>query len=146
MYNLEDNNMNEVLPKNKKIVLFDGVCNLCNSSVNFIIERDKNDIFRFASLQSPIGQKLVKERGLDPEKLESVILIDPGIAYYQKSTAAIEISKHLSGGYSTLKYFSFLPETIRDSFYNIIANNRYRWFGKAENCSIPTQELKAKYL
>lgn len=138
--------MNEVLPKNKKIVLFDGVCNLCNSFVNFIIERDKNDIFRFASLQSPIGQKLVKERGLDPEKLESVILIDPGIAYYQKSTAAIEISKHLSGSYSNLKYFSFLPENIRDSFYNIIANNRYRWFGKAENCSIPTPELKAKFL
>ena len=95
--------MKETIPNNKKIILFDGVCNLCNDSVQFIIERDKNDIFRFASLQSELGQKLTSERGIDPQAMDSIILIEPGIAYYEKSTAAIEISKHLSGGYSLLR-------------------------------------------
>lgn len=138
--------MNQGLTEDKKIILFDGVCNLCNSTVNFIIERDKKDVFRFASLQSEIGQKLVSERGLDPVELESVILIEPGIAYYRKSSAAVEIARHLSGGYSYLKYFSILPETLRDGIYNIIANNRYKWFGKEESCSIPTPELTEKFL
>lgn len=145
-YKYSENKMDNILPENKKIVLFDGVCNLCNSSVNFIIERDKYDVFRFASLQSEIGQKLVSERGLDPAELDSVILIEPGIAYYRKSSAALEISSHLSGGYSLLKYFSFLPESFRDGIYNLVANNRYKWFGKEESCSIPTPELKAKFL
>ena len=134
------------LPGNKKIILFDGVCNLCNGSVNFIIERDKKDIFRFASLQSEIGKKLLLERGLNPLILDSVILIEPGIAYYRKSSAALEIVKHLSGGYSLLKYFSFLPESLRDGIYKVIANNRYKWFGKEESCSIPTPELQGKFL
>ena len=133
------------LPGNKKIILFDGVCNLCNGSVNFIIERDKKDIFRFASLQSEIGKKLLLERGLNPLILDSVILIEPGIAYYRKSSAALEIVKHLSGGYSVLKYFSFLPESLRDGIYKVIANNRYKWFGKEESCSIPTPELQGKF-
>jgi len=138
--------MKNRLPENKKIVLLDGVCNLCNNSVNFIIERDKNDVFRFASLQSEIGQKLVSERGLDPTQLESVILIEPGIAYYQKSSAALEIAGHLPGGISYLKYFSILPEGFRDSIYNIIAGNRYKWFGKKDACMLPTANLQAKFL
>lgn len=138
--------MTTELPKNKKIILFDGVCNLCNNSVNFIIEHDKNDIFRFASLQSEIGKKLTSERGIDPEELDSIVLIEPGVAYFKKSTAALEISKELSGGYAMLKYFSFLPEGLRDGVYNLIANNRYKWFGKKESCMIPTPELKAKFL
>ena|SRR5690606_221821 len=138
--------MKNNLPENKKIVLFDGVCNLCNNSVNYIIERDKNDIFRFASLQSEIGQELVSERGLDPNELQSMILIEPGIAYYRKSTAALEISGHLSGGISYLKYFSFLPEGLRDSIYDFIAGNRYKWFGKKDVCILPTANLQAKFL
>ncbi|MGY5847291.1 thiol-disulfide oxidoreductase DCC family protein [Salegentibacter sp. HM20] len=134
------------LPKNKKIILFDGVCNLCNNSVNFIIKHDKKDVFRFASLQSEIGQKLVSERGLDPEELDSIVLIEPGVAYYRKSTAALEISRELSGGYSLLKNFLFLPESLRDVVYDLVANNRYKWFGKQESCMIPTPELKAKFL
>lgn len=134
------------LPKNKKIILFDGVCNLCNNSVNFIIKHDKKDVFRFASLQSEIGQKLVSERGLDPDELDSIVLIEPGIAYYRKSTAALEISRELSGGYSLLKNFLFLPESLRDVVYDLVANNRYKWFGKQESCMIPTPELKAKFL
>ncbi|CAM4297638.1 thiol-disulfide oxidoreductase DCC family protein [Gillisia limnaea] len=138
--------MTTELPKDKKIILFDGVCNLCNNSVNFIIEHDKKDVFRFASLQSEIGQKLTSERGIDPEELDSIVLIEPGVAYFKKSTAALEISKELSGGYSMLKYFSFLPEGLRDGVYDLIANNRYKWFGKKDSCMIPTPELKAKFL
>ncbi len=134
------------LPKDKKIILFDGVCNLCNGAVTFIIEHDKKDVFRFASLQSEIGKKLVAERGMDPEELDSIILIDPGVAYYQKSSAALEISRELSGGYSLLKNFSFIPEAFRDGIYNFIANNRYKWYGKKETCMIPTPELKSKFL
>ena len=138
--------MKETIPKNKKIILFDGVCNLCNDSVQLIIERDKNDVFRFASLQSEVGQKLTSERGIDPEAMDSIILIEPGIAYYEKSTAALEISKHLTGGYSLLRYFSFLPEGFRNGVYDIIAKNRYKWFGKKDECMIPTPELKAKFI
>lgn len=138
--------MNESTSQNKKIILFDGVCNLCNNAVKFIIERDQNDVFRFASLQSEAGKKLTVERGIDPEAMDSMILIEPGVAYYQKSTAALEISKDLSGGYSFLRHFSFLPEGFRDGIYNIIANNRYKWFGKKDACMIPTAELKAKFL
>lgn len=134
------------LPQDKKIVLFDGVCNLCNNAVIFIIEHDKKDVFRFASLQSEIGEKLVEDRGMDPEELHSIVLIDPGVAYYRKSTAALEISRELSGGYSLLKNFLFLPESLRDGIYNFVANNRYKWYGKKENCMIPTPELKSKFL
>jgi len=134
------------LPKDKKIVLFDGVCNLCNKAVTFIIEHDKKDVFRFASLQSEIGKKLVEERGMDPEELDSIVLIDPGVAYYKKSTAALEISRELSGGYSLLKNFLFIPESLRDGVYNLVANNRYKWYGKKESCMIPTPELKSKFL
>lgn len=138
--------MTENIPDNKKIILFDGVCNLCNNAVNFIIERDEKDVFRFASLQSELGKKLTSERGIDPEEMDSMLLIEPGVAYYQRSTAALEISKDLSGGYSMLKYISFLPEGFRDSIYNLIARNRYKWFGKKESCMIPTAKMKAKFL
>jgi predicted DCC family thiol-disulfide oxidoreductase YuxK len=134
------------LPKDKKIILFDGVCNLCNNAVNFIIEHDKKDVFRFASLQSETGKKLTSKRGIDPEVIDSIVLIEPGVAYYQKSTAALEISKELSGGYSFLSYLSIFPEVIRDGIYDLIANNRYKWFGKKDACMIPTPELKAKFL
>ncbi len=133
-------------PENKKIILFDGVCNLCNNAVTFIIQRDQKDIFRFASLQSELGQKLTKERGINPDEIDSIVLIEPGVAYFQKSTAALEIARQLSGGYSLLKNFLFLPESLRDGVYDIIANNRYKWFGKKESCMIPTPELKSKFL
>ena len=134
------------LLKNKKIVLFDGVCNLCDGAVQRIIKHDKKDVFRFASLQSDFGRKLIAERGLDPEELDSIMLIEPGVAYYRKSTAALEISRDLSGGYSILKNFLFIPENLRDGIYDFIASNRYKWFGKKDQCMIPTPELKAKFL
>lgn len=134
------------IPENKQIILFDGVCNLCNSFVNLVIRQDKKDRFRFASLQSEIGKELMKERNLDPDKLDSIILINPGVAYYLKSTAALQIAKHLSGGYKLLSYFSFLPENFRNFIYTYVANNRYKWYGKKEQCMLPSPEIKAKFL
>ncbi len=132
-------------PENKKIVLFDGVCNLCNRTVQTIIKHDKNDTFRFAPLQSDVGLQIVNERGIDTENIDSVILIEPGVAYYNKSTAAIEIAKHLKG-YRWLRFFKPLPEGFRDSIYEFIANNRYKWFGRKESCMIPTDEERALFL
>lgn len=133
------------IPKNKKIVLFDGVCNLCNKAVIFIIEHDKKDIFRFASLQSEIGKKLTEERKIDRNEVDSIILIDPGNSYFIKSSAALEIAKQLAG-YSWMQVFLYLPQSFRDFVYDIIARNRYGWFGKKDNCMIPTAELKGKFL
>lgn len=134
------------IPKNKKIILFDGVCNFCNASVRFIIKRDKKDVFRFASLESDLGQKLTDERGIDTSKIDSIILIDPGNAYYIKSTAALEISKELSGLYPALSVFQVLPEGFRNLIYDFVAKNRYEWFGKSETCPMPTEEEKSKFL
>lgn len=146
MYRLQKNKNMDKIPENKKIVLFDGVCNLCDGAVQFIIKHDKKDVFRFASLQSETGRKLVSERDLDPDEIDSIMLIEPGVAYYRKSTAALEISRDLSGGYSLLKNFLGLPKGFRDLVYDLIANNRYKWFGKKDECMIPSPELKAKFL
>lgn len=132
-------------PENKKIILFDGVCNLCNKTIQTIIKHDKDDVFRFAPLQSDVGRQIINERGIDTENLDSVILIEPGVAYYHKSTAAIEIAKNLKG-YSWLRIFKPLPEGFRDGIYSFIANNRYSWFGKKDNCMVPTPELQALFL
>lgn len=130
----------------KKIILFDGVCNLCNSSVQFVIKRDKNDIFRFASLQSEAGQKLANERGINTSEIDSIILIEPQIAYYTKSDAALIIAKSLSGGWSFLGIFMGLPKGLRDTIYDWVARNRYQWFGKKDQCMIPTEADKGKFL
>ena len=130
----------------KKIILFDGVCNLCNGAVNFIIKRDKNDVFRYASLQSEIGKKLASEIGVDTSKLDTILLIEPSVAYYHKSTAALHIAKQLSGGYPLLSVFLIFPKILRNWVYDIIAKNRYKWFGKRDNCVIPTPELKALFI
>ena len=132
-------------PENKKIILFDGVCNLCNSSVQTIIKNDKKDLFRFAPLQSDVGRQIINQHGIDTANMDSVILIEPGVAYYHRSTAALEIAKDLKG-YSWLRYFKSVPEGIRDSIYRLIARNRYNWFGKKETCMIPTPELQALFL
>ena len=134
------------LPKDKKIILFDGICNLCNSSVQYVIEHDKKDIFRFVSLQSELGQKIVKHIGINPIHIDSIVLYEPGISYYYKSTAALEIAKGLSGVFTLAAFFVILPTGVRDFVYDYVAKNRYKWYGKKENCMIPTPELKVKFL
>jgi predicted DCC family thiol-disulfide oxidoreductase YuxK len=128
-----------------KIILFDGVCNLCNSSVTFIIKRDKKDIFRFAALQSEVGEALVKKHQIDTSKTDSIILID-GEQHYEKSSAALRVARRLSGGYPLLYIFMLVPRLIRNWVYDYIAKNRYKWYGKRESCMIPTPALKSKFL
>ncbi|QBA64116.1 thiol-disulfide oxidoreductase DCC family protein [Muriicola soli] len=130
----------------KKIILFDGVCNLCNGAVQFIIKRDRNDVFRFAPLQSEVGKKLADERKIDTSKVDSIILIEPQLAYYTKSDAALRITRSLSGLWPVMTVFLGLPSAIRDWIYDWVAKNRYRWFGKKEQCMIPTPETKNKFL
>jgi predicted DCC family thiol-disulfide oxidoreductase YuxK len=130
----------------KQIVLFDGVCNFCNDSVRFIIKRDHKDLYRFASLQSSLGRKLTHERGIDTAQVDSIILIQPGEAYYIKSDAALEIAKNLSGFYPLMGIFLYLPRGLRDFFYDFIARNRYKWFGKKEACPMPSNEEQDMFL
>lgn len=129
----------------EKIILFDGVCNLCNSSVQFIIERDTENKFKFASLQSEFGQEFLQSHNFPTSEFESIILLDNN-KFYTKSDAALKIGKELKG----MKFISsalwIFPKFIRDFFYSIIAKNRYKWFGKKDNCWLPTPELKQKFL
>lgn len=134
------------LPQNKKIILFDGVCNLCDSSILFIIKHDKKDIFRFVALQSEIGMEITKYIGVDTSKIDSILLYEPGNAYYYKAQAALKIAKELGGIYTVISWFGALPKFLTNSVYDYIAKNRYKWYGKKDACMIPTPELKAKFL
>jgi len=133
-------------PKNKKIILFDGVCNLCNGFVQFVIKHDKKDTFRFASLQSEYGQKIQNYLALDSSKIKSIVLYQPEIAYFKKSKAIIEIIKDFRGFYRLLVVFGVFPRIITDLVYDFVAKNRYKWFGKKDQCMIPTAELRSKFL
>ncbi|MWB93979.1 DUF393 domain-containing protein [Flavobacterium sp. GA093] len=132
--------------ENKKIILFDGVCNLCNSSVQFIIQHDKKDVFRFVAFQSELGKEICDYINVDSSKIDSIILYQPGVAYFYKSSAAIEISNELGGFFNLISILKILPEKFRNYIYDYIAKNRYKWYGKKESCMIPTPELKAKFL
>jgi predicted DCC family thiol-disulfide oxidoreductase YuxK len=134
------------IPKDKKIILFDGVCNLCDSAVQTIIKHDTKDVFRFVALQSDLGQKIIKHLGIDTQKTDSIILYQPGFAYYYKSEAALEIAKHLGGIFYFASLFSILPTSFSNYIYDYIAKNRYKWYGKKETCLIPTKELQGKFL
>ncbi|HEY6144326.1 MAG TPA: thiol-disulfide oxidoreductase DCC family protein [Flavobacterium sp.] len=134
------------LPPNKKIILFDGVCNLCNSAVQFVIQHDTKDVFRFVALQSELGQEILKHIGINPKNIDSIILYEPGLAYYYKSSAAIQIARSLGGFLHFGTVFRIIPTAIRNQLYDYIAKNRYKWYGKKESCMIPTPELKAKFL
>lgn len=134
------------LPIDKKIILFDGVCNLCNSAVQFVIQHDRKDVFRFVALQSELGQQILKHIGVNPVNIDSIVLYEPGIAYYYKSSAAIEIAKNLGGFWHFGTVFKIIPTGIRNLLYDYVAKNRYKWYGKKESCMIPTPELKIKFL
>lgn len=134
------------LPLNKKIILYDGVCNLCDSAVQFIIKNDKKDIFRFVALQSELGITICKSIGVSFSKMDSIILYEPGIAYFYKSSAAIAIARELGGLWKLSLIFRIIPIFISDAVYDYVARNRYKLYGKKEACMIPTPELKAKFL
>jgi predicted DCC family thiol-disulfide oxidoreductase YuxK len=130
----------------KKIILFDGVCNLCNGVIQFIIKRDKKDVFRYAALQSDLGLQLTAERGIDTSRVDSFVLIEPGMAYFIKSDAALEIAGDLKGLWPIFKLFKWVPTSLRNVIYDFVAQNRYKWFGRKDQCMIPTPELQAKFL
>jgi predicted DCC family thiol-disulfide oxidoreductase YuxK len=134
------------LPLNKKIILFDGVCNLCDSAVQFVIQHDTKDDFRFVALQSELGQQIKKHIGINTQNIDSIILYEPGIAYYYKSEAALKIARNLGGFFHFGTVFKIIPTSIANQLYDYIAKNRYKWYGKKESCIIPTTELKAKFL
>lgn len=133
------------LQNNTSIILFDGICNFCNSSVNKIIKHDTKNKFKFAPLQSEIGKKLLKEYEIDSTKTDSIILIENN-TYFIKSTAILKIAKHLNGLYPLVYGFIVIPKFIRDSVYDFIAKNRYKWFGKQDSCMVPTKEVKSKFI
>jgi len=131
--------------KDENIILFDGICNLCNGAINYVIQKDKQNIFKFATLQSEIGKNLLKKFDIDSDKVDSIVLIQEGKSYI-KSDAALQIAKHLKGGIRFLYPFRILPKRFRDLIYDTVAKNRYKWFGKKESCMIPTPELQRKFL
>jgi predicted DCC family thiol-disulfide oxidoreductase YuxK len=127
------------------VVLFDGVCNLCNGSVIFIIKRDAQSKLKFASLQSDYGVEQMKKFNLSPSSLNSVLLIR-GDRLYQKSNAALEIVAMLDGLWPGLYLLKIIPRFLRDVIYDWISRNRYRWFGKKEECMIPTPDMKSRFI
>ncbi len=126
-------------------MLFDGVCNLCSGAVQFIIRRDPAGRFRFASLQSPLGEQLLARFGIDRHVTDSVILVE-GDRWSKESDAALRIARGMRGAWKALVVFRVIPRPLRDALYRLIARNRYRWFGKQETCWLPTPELRERFL
>lgn len=127
-----------------RVVLFDGVCNVCNASVNFIIDRDPEGLFQFASLQSPVGSELAAKHGI-PNDVSTMALIEDGVAYTH-STAALRVARHLRGPVRWLRALVVIPRPLRDVPYRYFASNRYRWFGQSESCRVPTPDIRRRFL
>jgi predicted DCC family thiol-disulfide oxidoreductase YuxK len=134
------------LPKNKKIILFDGVCNLCNKSVLKVIRHDKKNDFVFCALQSETGAKIIQELQVDILKMDTIILYENPNSYYFKSTAVLKIMNSFGGLWCLTQIFRVFPEVFINVIYDFIAKNRYRWFGQKESCMLPTTELNEKFL
>lgn len=127
------------------IVIFDGVCNLCNASIDFIIRQDKKGLFRVTANQHEAGQRILEEQGVDPQEIDTVFLYENG-QLYRRSTAALRIARKLGFPWSLMYAFIIIPAPIRDAVYKVIAANRYRWFGKMETCRLPTPEERARFV
>lgn len=134
------------MPKHKQIILFDGVCNLCNSSVQYVIKHDKNNKFMFLALQSNTAKKLLEQNDSSLLDIDSIMLYNAKKGIYSKSTAALKIANQLAFPINLLGVFLIVPKFIRDWFYNYVAKNRYKWYGKKEACMIPTPELKNRFI
>jgi predicted DCC family thiol-disulfide oxidoreductase YuxK len=130
---------------NDPVILFDGVCNLCNGSVQYVIRHDKQGYYKFASLQSQAGQQFLRQYNLPVKDFNSFVLIEEG-KVYTRSTAALKVARKLSGMVQLLYGFIIVPPFIRDGLYNLISRNRCKWFGKKDSCMIPTPALKQRFL
>jgi predicted DCC family thiol-disulfide oxidoreductase YuxK len=131
--------------KDKPILLFDGVCNLCTGSVQFIIRRDPKANIQFASLQSAKGKELLKTYNLPQNELKSLVFIEKGKAY-TRSTGALMVTRYLSGAWPLLYSFIIFPAFIRNALYDFVGKNRYKWFGEKNECWVPTPELKKRFI
>jgi predicted DCC family thiol-disulfide oxidoreductase YuxK len=127
------------------IILFDGVCNLCNGAVNFVIKRDPGNVFKFTPLQEKQGVLLLKKHAIDAQELDSIVLVE-NKKVYTKSSAALRIARKMSNLWPLFFVLLIIPSFIRDGVYDFIAKNRYKWFGKKEQCMIPTPGLREKFL
>ena len=131
--------------KNRYIVIFDGICNFCNGSVNFIIKRDPKGVFSFAPMQSEIAQELMQKHKIEKEELDTFLLFKNG-SVYDRSDAALEITRNLTGFWHLFQIFKILPKAIRDGLYNLFARKRYALFGKRDSCMIPTPEIRKRFI
>ena len=129
----------------KPVILFDGVCNFCDASVNFIIRQDKKNVFRFAALQSSAGQQLAEKYHLPKKDFDSFVLVDQGKIYI-KSTAGLRVYGNLPWIWKWTQIFWIVPKFIRDAVYDYVARNRYKWFGKKDQCVIPSAEVRSRFL
>ena len=127
------------------VILFDGVCNLCNGSVLFILNRDPSGIFKFAPLQSETGKNLLSKFDLPNDKLNSIILVENN-EYYLRSTAALKILQRLGALWKIVYVFMLVPRPVRDYIYDIVASNRYKWYGKRAECMIPSSDIESRFL
>ncbi|WP_144697186.1 thiol-disulfide oxidoreductase DCC family protein [Fictibacillus phosphorivorans] len=127
------------------VLLFDGVCNLCNGSVQFILKHEKSEKLKFSAIQSEAGQKLLSQYNINPEQTNSVILICDGVVYTE-SDAVAKVAEFLKFPYNTGRYMKVVPRQIRNVFYKKVASNRYKWFGQKESCMIPTPDLRNRFL
>jgi predicted DCC family thiol-disulfide oxidoreductase YuxK len=127
------------------VILFDGVCNLCNGSVLFILNRDPSGIFRFAPLQSETGKNLLSKFDLPNDKFDSIILVENN-EYYLRSTAALKILQRLGALWKIVYVFMLVPRPVRDYIYDIVARNRYKWYGKRAECMIPSSDIESRFL
>ncbi|MED3511257.1 MULTISPECIES: thiol-disulfide oxidoreductase DCC family protein [Bacillus amyloliquefaciens group] len=128
-----------------RVLLFDGVCNLCSGAVQFIIKRDPAGKISFASLQSDTARELLASEGLPTEQFDSMIFIENG-RIYKKSAAVLKVSRHLRGAWRLSAVFFAVPRPLRDRAYSFIARRRYQWFGKREACMLPSPEIKNRFL
>ncbi|MBO3117785.1 DUF393 domain-containing protein [Winogradskyella sp. DF17] len=139
--------MIDSIPKDKELIVFDGVCNLCNSSVLFVIKHDNENHFLFAPLQSKVGNSIIETFNIDTDKTDSILLYSPANHTLKiKSSAALNIAKKLGFPTNLATIFLIVPNFIRNWVYDIVAKHRYNWFGKKEACMIPTPELQAKFI
>jgi predicted DCC family thiol-disulfide oxidoreductase YuxK len=127
------------------VVIFDGVCKLCTHSVAFILRHEAAPALRFAPMQSPAGRHLMEQFGIDPTQMKTFVVIADGRAYL-RSDAAIRISRFFRGAWRWLGIVKIVPRPIRDYVYDVVARNRYRWFGRHDACIVPTPELQARFL
>ncbi len=131
--------------KEHPLILFDGICNFCNSAVNFVIKKDKGAIIHFAPLQSPKGRLYLKQYNYPVNNLNSFVFIEDN-KVYTKSTAALKVCRHLKGGWPLCYGFIIVPKFIRDGIYSWVAKNRYKWFGVRQECMMPTPEVRSRFV